>query len=122
MAQESLQAAHIAIGVLTGAAAALLGLMFWNSASMNSSPFTKMFLRLLSVMTVSKVLEIGAAMYRASQIEADAVPVKAAIAGLSGRSVELVFYFIMVWFLLRPETKRALNGRKSPLTPTTPEE
>lgn len=113
MTQESLQAAHIAVGVLTGAAAALLGLMFWNSSITNRDPFTTVFLRVLSIMTVGKTVEIAAAMYRASQIDSDAVPASAAMVGIAGRGVELTLYLIMIWFLLRPETKRALNGSAS---------
>lgn len=112
MTQETLQAAHIAVGVLTGAAAALLGLMFWNSSTTNRDPFTTVFLKVLSVMTTGKTAEIAAAMYRASQIQAEAVPVNAAVAGIVGRGIELSLYLIMIWFLLRPETKRRLNGRK----------
>lgn len=116
MTQETWQAIHIAIGVLTGAAAALLAMMFWNSSVTNRHPFTTAFLKLLSIMTAAKVVEIAGTMYRGGQIDPDAVPVVAAVIGLSGRAVELTLYLIMIWFLLRPETKRALNGATSPPT------
>lgn len=113
MSQEAWQTLHIGVGVLTAAAASLLGMMFWNSSLTNRDPFTITFLRLLSLMSVAKAVEIATAMYRTAQIDADAIPAYAAIVGLCGRSVELGLYFMMVWFLLRPETKRALNGKET---------
>lgn len=110
MTQEAWQGIHIGVGVLTGAAAALLAMMFWNSSLTNRDPFTTSFLKLLSIMTVGKAIEIAGAMYRTSQIESEAIPINAAVVGLGGRSIELALYLIMIWFLLRPETKRALNG------------
>lgn len=118
MINEILQTCHLSIGILTGAAAALLGLMFWNSSVTNQHPFTTLFLKLLSVMTAAKVTEIVGAMYRAARIEPDSVPIDAAAVALVGRSIELALYLVMVWFLLRPETKKALNGA----TQSAPEE
>lgn len=118
MSQESWQTVHIGVGVLTGAACALLAMMFWNASITNSHRFTTLFLKVLSVMTAMNLAEIAGAMYRASRIDADAVPVDAAVVALMGRTIELIMYLVMVWFLLRPETKKALNGA----TPHTPEE
>lgn len=110
MSQQAWQGLHIGIGVLTAGAAALLGMMFWNSSLTNRDRFTISFLRLLSMMTVAKAIEIASAMYRTAQIQADAIPVQAAVVGLIGRAVELGLYLAMIWFLLRPETRKALNG------------
>lgn len=109
--QESFQIAHVGIGLLTAAATALLGLMFWNSSLTNRDGFTTLFLKLLSMSAAAKAFEIASAMYRAARIPAIYVPNDAALSGLTGRTVELVSYCVMIWFLLRPETKRALNGR-----------
>lgn len=107
---EALQALHISIGVLTGAATLLLGVMFWNASVTNRDRFTTLFLKLLSMCAVAKAIEIGSAMYRAARIAPECVPNDAALGGLSGRAVELVAYSIIIWFMLRPETKKALNG------------
>jgi hypothetical protein len=107
---ETFQIAHLAIGCLTAAATALLGLMFWNSSLTNRDQFTTLFLKLLSMCAVAKALEITSAMYRAARIPAVYVPTDAAISGLTGRTIELLAYCVMIWFLLRPETKRKLNG------------
>lgn len=107
---DALQAAHISIGVLTGAATSLLALMFWNASLTNRDRFTTLFLKLLAMCAAAKAVEIGSAMYRASRIAAEAIPNDAALVGLSGRSIELAAYVIIIWFMLRPETKKALNG------------
>lgn len=107
---ETFQIAHLAIGSLTAAATALLGLMFWNSSLTNRDRFTTLFLKLLSMCALAKAFEIVSAMYRAARIPAVYVPTDAALSGLSGRAIELIAYCIMIWFLLRPETKKALNG------------
>lgn len=108
---EYLQLVHVVVGALAAAATALLGLMFWNSSLTNRDPFTTVFLKLLSGLAVVKAVEISSAVYRAGRIPALAVPVDAALAGILGRALELTGYVVMIWFLLRPETKRALNGR-----------
>lgn len=108
--QEILRASHIGIGVLTGAACALLAMLFWNSSLTNRDLFTTKFLQMLSAMTGAKVVEIIGALYRASRINADAVPVDATVAAVVGRAVELILCVVMIWFLLRPETKKKLNG------------
>lgn len=110
---EALYSIHIGIGVLTGAALALLAMMFWNASLTNRDTFTTMFLRLLAGASVARVLEIAGAMYRAAEIPADAVPQRAVVVGLAGRAVELTAYCIMIWFMLRPDTKKALNGAGS---------
>lgn len=108
--QETFQVAHIGIGALAAAASALLGLMFWNASITNKNGFTTLFLKLLSMCAAAKALEIVSAMYRAARIPAFYVPNDAAISGLIGRTIELISYCVMIWFLLRPETKTALNG------------
>lgn len=107
---EALYGTHIGIGVLTAAALALLAMMFWNSSLTNRDVFTTGFLRLLAGCWVARAMEISSAMYRASQISPEAIPGHASVIGLTGRAVELTAYCILIWFMLRPETKRALNG------------
>src|SRR5688572_11243534 len=99
--QDALYSAHIGIGVLTAAAVALLGLMFWNSSLTNRDRFTACFLKFLSGMAVVRAVEIGTAMYRASQIDPQYVPVDAAVVALSGRTLELTWYCVTIWFMLR---------------------
>lgn len=107
---EVFQRAHLSIGCLTAAATALLGLMFWNSSLTNRDPFTTLFLKFLSMCAIAKALEIISAMYRAARIPAVCVPTDAALSGLTGRTIELLAYCVTIWFLLRLETKHALNG------------
>lgn len=115
MSPELLYALHIAISVLAGSTAGLLGYMFWNSSITNSSKFTSMFLRLLSLCFALRAVEIACSAYRTSQIAADAIPRMATVIGLAGRGIEMFGYIVMIWFLLRPETKRRLNGVGPPL-------
>lgn len=110
MTNETLHSLQLAIAALAGASTALLGFMFWNASLSNRDRFTTKFLQLLSVGAVLKAAEIACAVYRTSRIAHEAIPQDASVAGLIGRGAEVVGYAILIWFLLRPETKRALNG------------
>lgn len=98
------------LSVLAACALALLALMFWNASISSGSRFTKSFLRLLSISFLLKALEIICACYRISQISAVNIPHGAYIVSIAGRGVELAGYSIMIWFLLRPDTRESLNG------------
>lgn len=116
MINDILQGLQIGVAVLTGAATALLGFMFWNSSLTNTQIFTTRFLKFLSLCSVLKAVEIACAIYRTSRIDPASVPIDATIAALIGRGIEAAGYCAMVWFLLRPETKKALNGGGASLT------
>lgn len=107
---EFLYSSQIAVAILTGAATGLLGFMFYNSSLSNRDPFTAYFLKFLSASAGLKVVEIAGSVYRTSRIDAGAIPIDGMVVGLIGRAIEMAGYGLLVWFLLLPETKRALNG------------
>lgn len=112
---EFLHSLQIAAAVLTAAATALLGYMFYNSSLTNRQPFTTRFLKFLSLCSALNAVEIACAVYRTSRIAPGSIPMDATGAGLIGRCFELTGYILMILFLLRPETKRALNGSEPQL-------
>ena len=107
---EFLHGLHVTISTLAAGATVLLAVMFWNSATVNSHPFTIKFLKFLTLVLLMRAWEIASAAYRTARIAAECIPLDAKIAGLQGRAVELLSYVIMTWFLMRPETKKMLNG------------
>ena len=107
---QFLHTAQIVVAVLVSAATLLLGFMFWNSSLTNTNAFTTRFLKILSVTAVCKGIEVVCATYRTARIATGNIPDDASLVTLAGRTIELAAYIFMVWFLLRPETKRALNG------------
>lgn len=110
MTNETFHLIQIVLSVLAACSLALLAFMFWNASLTSGSKFTKSFLQILSISSLLKVLEIVSACYRISQISAVAVPHGAYIVSIAGRGIELAGYLIMVWFLLRPDTRKSLNG------------
>lgn len=110
MIEPLLHTAHIAVTVLIAGAAILLGFLFYASSLTSVSPFTVRFLRILAVGTALLTVEVFAASYRTSRMAPLCVPLDGAVIGLVGRTLELIFFMFMTWFLLRPETKKALNG------------
>ena len=107
---ELLHLFQVTASVLAAFTSALLGFMFHSSSLTNSQPFTKAFLRALSLISVLKAAEVFASAYRSWRIVPDAIPLDALVVGLSGRLLEAGGYAFLVWFLMRPETKVALNG------------
>lgn len=103
-------AIHLAVMVLNGAASALLGHLLWNAAVGNRDTFTQTFLKMLAGASWGHGLAIVAQMYRAARILAEDVPTDGALIGLLGRVVELAAFCVPIWFMLRPETRKALNG------------
>src|SRR5258708_7349899 len=108
--EQFLAQAPLIISVVVFCACALFAFLFWNVSLTNRDRFTKTFLKMLSICSILRAYEIASAGYRIYRIPAACVPVDAAIAGLQGRCVELIGYLILIWFLLRPETNKALNG------------
>lgn len=100
----------IASSAIAGATGGLLGFMLWNSSLTNRDPFTTRFLKYLALCSMLRVLEIAAAAYRTMRIDPSNIPIDANAVGWLGRCVETTAYIILILFLLRPETKRALNG------------
>lgn len=107
---DILHSVHIGIGVLTAAALALLAMMFWNSSLTNRDQFTTSFLKLLTIISWARVFAIISTMYRSARILAEDVPVDANVVSYVGRGLELAAYCVMIRFMLRPQTRKALNG------------
>lgn len=101
---------HVIVSVLAGANSLLLGVLFWSSSVTNQSAFTKQFLKFLTLCATLKTIEIAFAAYGRARIAPECIPWDSAIFGIAGRGIELAGYIVMTWFLLKPETKRALNG------------
>jgi hypothetical protein len=111
---DVLYAFHLAVMVLNGAAAGLLGLLLWNASITNYDEFTKVFLKMLAGAAWGHGLAIAAQMYRAGRLLAENVPVDGAVIGLVGRMIECAAFCVPIWFMLRPETRRALKGASRP--------
>jgi hypothetical protein len=107
---DDLYALNIGIGSLTAAALALLGMMFWNASLLNRDPFTARLLKLLAGAWIISAIGTVTALYRAARIDPEAVPDDGSWVGLAGRILQLTWYCYMIWFMLRPETKKNLNG------------
>jgi hypothetical protein len=107
---DDFYALGIVTGSLTAAALALLGMMFWNASLLNRDPFTTRLLKLLAGAWIISAIGTIAALYRASRIAPEAVPDDGSWVGLTGRVLQLGWYCYVIWFMLRPETKKALNG------------
>lgn len=110
---DALYNLNIVIGCLTGAALALLAMMFWNASLTNYHPFTKSLLKLLAGAWIIGGIQVATAMYRAAVIAPEATPQEGSLVGVSGRVLQLAWYCFMIWFMLRPETKKALNGNSA---------
>lgn len=107
---DVLNGLHLGVVVLNGGAAVLLGLMLWSASLTNRDPFTTTFLKMLAGASWGHALAIVGQMYRASTILAEDVPLNGTLGGFAGRVVELSAYCVPIWFMLRPGTKKALNG------------
>lgn len=107
---DFLYSLHLAVVVLNGGAAILLGFMLWSASLTNHDPFTKVFLKMLAGASWGHALAIIGQMYRASSILAEDVPLSGSVAGVVGRIIELGAYCVPIWFMLRPATRKALNG------------
>lgn len=107
---DALYSIHLGVMILNGAAPFLLGLLLWLASITNYDPFTKRLLKVLAVAYWGHSLAIVAQMYRAGRILAEDVPVDGALIGLLGRVLEVAFYCVPIWIMLKPETQKRLNG------------
>lgn len=95
---------------IAGGCAALLAFILYNSSLTNGDKFTRKFLQLLAMMALLRAIEIMSATYRTVRIDDFCIPWDANLVGLFGRAGETLGSVIVILFLLRPSSKKALNG------------
>lgn len=104
---------QIVVSVAAAFGSGLLAFIFWNAAQTNGQSFTQKLLRILALCSALRALEIAGAAYRTARIAAACIPLDAAAVGLLGRGLEMGAYVFLILFLVRPETRKALNGKSS---------
>lgn len=107
---DNLHMTQLILSLLAAFACSLLAFMFWNSSLTSGQHFTAMFLRLLSLASVFKAIEIVCASYHVFTVESLCFTFWGSVIGVAGRGIEVIGYFIIIVFLLRPETRKNLNG------------
>jgi hypothetical protein len=104
---------QFALSVLTIAISGFLGFLYYSASVTNPSRFTTLFLKVLCLCSLARAWEVASSAYRTYRIDAANVPIDALAVGVQGRFFEMASYCFLIWFMLRPETKKALNGVKS---------
>lgn len=110
MNQETFGYLWVAASALIAGAESFLAYLMLSARRGCEDSFTKGLLKVLAICSITRAFEVCAATYRTLRIDSGSIPLDADAVGIIGRLAEFIVLAILIAFLLKPETRKALNG------------